>query len=322
MNRLKLVLAAMTAAAFLAVLPGTGIATEQKVYAKVNGTDLTQIDYVEAFNQVIPFTFHRLTRDIIAKYKPQIIEKMIDDELCYQEAVRTGLKMPAKLLRGEKEYVIAKTGGSKGFEMWLKGNGITKQQYWALLKRGWLIQALKRKEIGDKSVVTDQEARAYYEAKKKTFFRPGARKLSEICFKVDPAAPESAWQKKKQFAEKILDKIKKGANFGTMAWNYSEDPYRVKEGDRGIVHRGMLEDQDMEKAVFQLKQGQVSGVIKTLYGYNIVKVEQVYPPQQLSFNTVKQGIISSLSADKKKKATDALMSRLKKGAKIEILDGK
>lgn len=321
MNRLKFVLTA--ALAVLLALPGTGLAAAQKIYARVNGTELTQIYYNEAFNQIIPMSsFHRLTRDKLAQFEPQIIEKMVENELYYQEAVRTGIKMPEDQLAREKQYIIGKTGGPRGFDIWLSKNGVSAGQYWALLERGWLINALQKREIDDKSAVSDQEARAYYEKKKKTFFRPEARRISEISFSVDPAAPDSVWQQKEKYAEGILDKIRKGADFGTMAWDYSEDDWRVKEGDRGIVHQGTLEDEDYEKQIFQLKEGQISGVIKTLYGYNIVKVTQIIPPQQLSFDEVKQSIIDDIQGGRKQQLADALLSRLKKQAKIEILDGK
>jgi peptidyl-prolyl cis-trans isomerase D len=73
-------------------------------------------------------------------------------------------------------------------------------------------------------------------------------------------------------AEDILAQLKKGANFEDLAKKYSEDPgTKAKGGDLGWIVRGQTVP-EFEKVAFSLPVGQISGIIKTQYGFHIIKV--------------------------------------------------
>ena len=83
----------------------------------------------------------------------------------------------------------------------------------------------------------------------------------------DPKADAAAKAK----AESILAQIKAGADFATMAKEYSQDTTAANGGDLGFFGRGQMV-KPFEDAAFALQPGQVSGVVKTQYGYHIIKV--------------------------------------------------
>ena len=76
-------------------------------------------------------------------------------------------------------------------------------------------------------------------------------------------------QKESQ-AKEILDKIKKGESFSKLAQRYSLDSSRRKGGDLGFFGRGIMV-KEFEKAAFSLQKGQVSEIVKTQFGYHIIK---------------------------------------------------
>ncbi|MCL4391485.1 MAG: peptidyl-prolyl cis-trans isomerase [Candidatus Parvarchaeota archaeon] len=76
-------------------------------------------------------------------------------------------------------------------------------------------------------------------------------------------------QKESQ-AKEILDKIKKGESFSKLAQQYSLDSSRRKGGDLGFFGRGIMV-KEFEKAAFSLQKGQVSEIVKTQFGYHIIK---------------------------------------------------
>ena len=115
---------------------------------------------------------------------------------------------------------------------------------------------------------------------------------------------------------KIIDKIKAGEDMSVVAWDYSEDPYRVKGGDMGLVHKGRLKP-DLEKEVFQLEPGRLSGIIETIRGYHVVRVEEVRPPEQLSLEDVYKKVQKELTEKKEKQLREALITRLRGEARIE-----
>lgn len=83
----------------------------------------------------------------------------------------------------------------------------------------------------------------------------------------DPALNEPA---KKQ-AEAVLAQVQAGSDFAALAKQYSQDGSASNGGDLGLFSKGQL-DPDFENAAFALQPGQVSGVVKTQYGYHIIKV--------------------------------------------------
>jgi parvulin-like peptidyl-prolyl isomerase len=71
-------------------------------------------------------------------------------------------------------------------------------------------------------------------------------------------------------AKEILDKLAKGESFSKLAMEYSLDGSGKKGGDLGIFGHGVMV-REFEKAAFALQKGQVSGIVKTQFGYHIIK---------------------------------------------------
>ena len=71
-------------------------------------------------------------------------------------------------------------------------------------------------------------------------------------------------------AQEILEKIKKGESFANLAGQYSIDGSKRRGGDLGEFAKGAMV-KPFEEAAFALKVGEVSGVVKTEFGYHIIK---------------------------------------------------
>ncbi len=75
---------------------------------------------------------------------------------------------------------------------------------------------------------------------------------------------------KESVAKEVLDKLAKGESFGKLAEQYSIDGSKKHGGDLGIFGHGVMV-KEFEKAAFALQKGQVSGLVKTQFGYHIIK---------------------------------------------------
>ena len=289
-----------------------------KPVAKINDTVLTEADLQQSLNEIMPAgVFHKgFSSEKRAKYRPQAFEKMIEKELFYQEAVKRGMEIDEEILKAEREKTIKRLGGRKKFKAALKKAGLTDKQYQETLKKKHLVKNLISVEFIDKAQASDEEVKAYYEKNKNKFMRPEARQLTHILISVKPSADDEERKLKRARAQEVIDKIKAGENMSTVAWDYSDDPYRVKSGDYGLVHKGRLYP-DLEKEVFQIEPGRLSEIVETIYGYHIFRVEKVKASEQLSLEDVHDKIQKELTEKKEKQLRETLATKLKSEARIE-----
>jgi peptidyl-prolyl cis-trans isomerase C len=119
-------------------------------------------------------------------------------------------------------------------------------------------------------------------------------------------------------AKSVADKIKKGGNFEDLAKQLSKDQETAaKGGDIGLVTPGKL-DPALEKAVFSLKEGETSPVVKTAKGFYIIKAERVASSKEKPYDEMKKSIENLIMREKVNKAVSDLKEEVKKKAKVEI----
>ncbi|MES1258614.1 MAG: peptidyl-prolyl cis-trans isomerase [Acidobacteriota bacterium] len=136
-------------------------------------------------------------------------------------------------------------------------------------KRSYAIVVLDPAKIAASNVPTDAQLQAEYTARRNEFMMPERVKVRHILLKSD--ASNDAVVKAK--AEGLLKQLQGGADFAKLAKETSEDPgSKDQGGDVGWMVRGQMVP-EFEKAGFALPVGQLSGLVKTSYGYHILKVE-------------------------------------------------
>ena len=291
----------------------------QKIVAKVNDTALTEAHLQDALNEIMPAgSFHGgFSSEKRMSYRPQALEKMIEKELFYQEAVKRKLTIDESLIENEREKTITRLGGKENYKVALKNAGLSDEQYQSNLKRKYLIEQIIDVEVKDKARASDKDVKTYYEKNKSKYKRPEARRITHILIKVPPTATAEEKKLKKEKAQKAIDEIKAGKDMSVIAWDYSEGPYRIKGGDLGLIHRGRL-DPDLEKEVFQLEPHQLSNIIETRQGYHVVRVEEIKAPEQLGLEDVSKRIKEELTEKKETQLKETLVEKLRAQAHIEI----
>jgi peptidyl-prolyl cis-trans isomerase D len=161
--------------------------------------------------------------------------------------------------------------------------------------------------------VTDQEARQYYTQHLSEYRIPDRVKVAHILFKTTGKAPAEVASIEKTAGD-VLNQIKGGANFAELAKKYSEDSTASNGGELGWIVRGQTVKQ-FEDTAFSMKPGQVSDLIKTIYGIHIVKLEDKQIAHLQTFDEVKASILADLDrqrvADAQEKLADNLQSQLR-----------
>jgi peptidyl-prolyl cis-trans isomerase C len=169
-----------------------------------------------------------------------------------------------------------------------------------------LIGQLLEKEIETKAKVTDQDVKDYYEKHKEELSSINQIKAGHILVKTEDEA------------KKILERIKKGEDFTSLAKKYSIDIGSAKNGgDLGFFSPGQMVP-EFEAAAFRLKKGEISKPVRTKFGYHIIRVADKKTGKPLEFDKVRNAIFQRLSAEKQKEFFDTYIDGLRKTYKVEI----
>lgn len=168
-----------------------------------------------------------------------------------------------------------------------------------------IIKAYLRKEIEDAVRVSDEDAKKYYEANKDKFKEPEKVNISHILVENEAEAKD------------ILSKLKGGADFAALAKEKSKDASKDRGGELGLIAKGQTVP-EFEQAAFALQPGQISDVIKTQFGYHIIKVTEKQPEKMMAYDDVKDQLKQMMLSGKQKERFDMLLKDLKDKNKVVI----
>ncbi len=142
--------------------------------------------------------------------------------------------------------------------------------------------------------VTDEEVKRYYEDHESQYKREKEVHARHILIRMKADAPQKELDKARADAQKVLDEARKGGDFAALAKKYSQDDASAKEGgDLGFFSAKLMVP-EFSEAAFALKPGQISDLVKTQYGFHIIKVEEVREAGTTPFEEVKDTIAKNL----------------------------
>lgn len=147
--------------------------------------------------------------------------------------------------------------------------------------------------------VSDAEIADAYNKNKARFSTPERRSASHILITVPKDAKPADDAAAKAKAQAILAEVQKNPNeFAKIAKAQSQDPGSAElGGDLGVVEKGLF-DKPVEDAIYQLKEGEVSGLVRSSFGYHIVKVTKVVPSTQKTLEEARPEIVADLKKTK------------------------
>jgi peptidyl-prolyl cis-trans isomerase D len=156
-------------------------------------------------------------------------------------------------------------------------------------------------QVRQKVAVSPAEVQSYYNDNIQQFQSPEQVRASHILLKTE-GKDEAAVRKQ---AEDILKQVKAGADFAELAKKYSEDQgSKVSGGDLDYFGRGRMVP-EFENAAFSMQPGQLSDLVKTQYGFHIIKVVDKKPGVTRSLDEVRAQITEQLQFQKAQQAVQA-----------------
>lgn len=142
--------------------------------------------------------------------------------------------------------------------------------------------------------ITEKEIQSFYEYNHAAYSRPKQVKARHILFEVGLDALKEIEEKVRKAAEAVLENVRKGEDFAKLAAAHSSCPSKSKGGDLGYFEKGQMAP-GFEEVAFNMKKGEISGLVRTPFGYHIIQVEDIKEARTQSLEEVRDQIVDALT---------------------------
>jgi peptidyl-prolyl cis-trans isomerase SurA len=248
----------------------------------------------------------------------KVLERLIEEKLIDQEVKKSGIKISGKEMEATLEEVKRRNAVTQeDLEKALAAEGLTLETYKKEIEKGLQRKKLINWAVKVETKAGEKELRDFYQKNIDRYrtnetYRPG-----HILFAIPKGAiPEEIREIRKK-CQKVLEKIKEGEEFEEMALLYSEDKSNKDRGDLGYFRKGELLPA-FEREALRLKVGEVSGILRTDFGFHIIKLLDRKGIDPLPFEEVREKVQADYYESETEKAFRQYLSTLKEKAVIEI----
>jgi parvulin-like peptidyl-prolyl isomerase len=248
----------------------------------------------------------------------QVLERLIEEKLIDQEVKKSGVKVTGKEIDAAVEEVKRRNSATQeDLEKALTVEGLTLETYKKQIEKGMQRQRLISWSVKVEAKPGEKELREFYQKnigryRTNETYRPG-----QILFVIPKEATPEEIREIRKKCEKVLERIKKGDDFGEMAILYSEDTSNKDHGDLGYFKKGELIPV-FEREALRLKVGEVSGIVRTEFGFHIIKLLDRKGMDPLPFDQVIERVRVDYHEGEMEKAFKQYLSTLKEKSVIEI----
>src|SRR4030042_495918 len=292
-----------------------------RVVAVVNQEIIT-LSEVEKWTN--PFKDEIVTNDRLEKQEQveklyrQVLDKLIEEKLIDQEVKKIGIKVSPKEIEAALEEIKRRNAATQeDLENALTNQGLTLETYKKQIEKGLKRQKLIHLPGRVKMKTGEDELKDFYKKNIDHYPTNETYRPSHILFIIPKeAAPEEIGKIRKK-AQEVLEKIKGGEDFEEMALLYSEDASSKNRGDLGYLKRGEIVSA-FEREALRLKVGEVSGIVRTAFGFHIIKLLAREGMAPLPFEKVKEKVRAEYLESEMEKAVRHYISTLQEKSVIEI----
>ena len=300
----------------------------EQVLVKVNGEIITKSDLeqrqIGALRQKNP-NFRpendAALKKALEEVTPNVIVEAVDELLLVQRGKELGYTMSNEQFNGIVENIKKenKIESNEQLQAALKQESMTMADLRRQLERTMLVQRVQQTEVMQKLQVTDTELKAYYDAHKDEFGTTPSITLREITINVPTTAQGinvAQDDEAKAKAEEVRKKILAGEPFPRLASDYSDSGSKANGGLVGPLQKTDLSE-DLQKAIGGLKTGDVTPVLRTTRGYQIIKIEALQETTTKPFEDAKNDIADKIAGSKRQGEFKKYIEKLRAEAIID-----
>ena len=299
----------------------------ERIVVKVNGEILTQTDLENRQIAAIrgrgeqPGTNAELFQ-MLADVTPGVIASAVDEMLLAQRGKELGFQLSDDQFREFLDNLQKENNletDEELAEILDQQEGLTLDDLRRLIERQMLVGQVQQVEILNRVSITDVEAREYYDASIDQFTEPATAMLREILIAVPEAASGVnlvADEQARTKAIAVLERLSRGEDFGLVATEVSDSASKTNGGLIGPLQLSQLSE-SVQKTIGSLEVGDVSEVMPTTQGYQILKLEARTDDAVQPFDDVRETISSSVFNDRRLEEYEKYLNSLRETATIE-----
>src|ERR1019366_1248874 len=300
----------------------------EEIVARVNNDVITREDLAharesmqnEVRDECTNCTPEQLQTQLAAKEK-NLLRDLIDQSLLVQRAKDNNITVDTEVIkRLDAIRLQYKLPSMEALETEVNKTGQGYEDFKGQIRDQLLTQELIRKEVGSRIIVAHEDVVKYYNEHKSEFVRPETVLLREIFVSSEgkPAADVPALRKK---AENLRDRVlNRGDDFGEMAKHFSDSTTAQQSGELGSFERSQM-DPNIAQKVFVLKHGEMTDVIETKTGFEILQVVERYEAGQQPLEKVEPEITNRLYEVKMEPSMRTYLATLREDSYVQVKPG-
>jgi len=257
--------------------------------AVVDGEEISLDEFYEGYDAIAEMYEMQLGEGILDEevsegvtLKEQLVDEVLNrlilEKLILNDAEKRGVSISNEEIDKKMEEYVGLVGGKENFDNYLKANDIDEKRFKSDIEKMETAEAYREK-VMDEIKIDEKEEKNYFEKHKEELEQVRAR---HILVETEEEAKE------------IKDELDKGGNFEELAKEKSKDTgSAINGGDLDYFPRGKM-IKEFSDVAFSMEKGTISDIVKTDYGYHIIKLED----KKDTFESLKENIEEILKQEK------------------------
>lgn len=316
----------MCSAALIACVAQTAasVGAQSVVIAVVNGAPLERWEAERELAQLVSAgSYHsNISPERRAELEQEALDRLILKEL--ERQWLRGRKIPVDPVAVEQAWseVRKRFESEEAYQSALRMKGIDHTAFRRSFDRDAAAAAAESLVVDGVPEPTDLEVEVFFMLHRDEYRRPEARHAVHALVFVPPTASREQWHRAEQRALDLVSEVRdRGMSLEEAARPLRSGvppQHRDEIGDLGYVHRGSLQPV-LDAAVFEARPGSVTDPIKSIYGFHVIEVIDVRPPQDMELDEVRASVVARIVREQRERELAEHEDRLRAGAKIEVI---
>jgi peptidyl-prolyl cis-trans isomerase SurA len=299
----------------------------EEIVVRVNNSAITLSDIQKAEQSMHEEIVHdcqgcppEKVDEIYKEKQKDLLRDLIDQALLVERSKDMGISVETDVIKRLDEIRKQNNLGSmEEFEKAVESQGMGWEDFKAQIRNSLLTQEVIRREVGSHINIPSEDVKKYYEEHQKDFIRPEQVALSEIFLSTEGKSPEEMASVEKK-AEDLRNRVVKGEDFNEIAKHFSEGSTAKDGGVLGVFEHGQLSKQ-LEDIAFKMDKGQMTDVIQTKTGFEVLRVEAHFQAGLQPLDKVENEIMNRIYSQKMQPTMREYLGQLREQSYVMVKPG-